>query len=207
MYVITGASNGLGLSLSKLLVEKGHKVAGLSRSDAKTKGVVHISCNLTAEGSINQAAEQILAQKEPVQALVHCAGVFANQQLSELTGQEMARIYTTNIIGPMLLTARLIERIKLDSADIMTIDSSSALQTYDNEAAYGTSKWAMRGFSKNLQRDLKNTPCRVVNVCPSDFSEDQKDPAINTDDLAIFLLQILELPRNMEVREVVIYRK
>jgi NAD(P)-dependent dehydrogenase (short-subunit alcohol dehydrogenase family) len=207
MYAITGASDGLGLALATLLAAKGEKVVSLSRSKPKGKGIVHIACDLTNEGSINVAAEALLAMSEPLTALVNCAGVYSSQPLAELTGQDMATAYTTNAIGPVLLTARLIERVKKDNADIMNIDSASALQSHRNEYAYATSKWAMRGFSKNLQHELKGTTVRVINVCPDNFRDKPEGRQMASDDIAAFLLTILYLPKSIEVGEVTLTAK
>ena len=81
-----------------------------------------------------------------------------------------------------------------------------------------SSKWAVRGFSANLQVELKDTRCRVVSFCPGGFASKtfekatgHKNPdfifSMKAKDLAIFIKQILDLPKNMEVSEVVINRK
>lgn len=207
MYVITGASDGLGLALAKLLVTKGEKVVSLSRSKPDVAGVDHILCDLTNEGSINTAADALLAIPDKLTALINCAGVYNSQPLAELTGQEMARAYTTNAIGPILLTARLIERIKKDGADIINIDSASALQAYKNEYAYATSKWALRGFSKNLQHELKDSEVRVTNVCPDNFRDKPEGKQMASADIAAFLVSILDLPKSIEVGEVTLTAK
>lgn len=207
MYIITGASNGLGLALATLLTKRGEKVVALSRSRPKEDGIDHIVCDLANEGSINTAAETLLAMPNKFTAFVNCAGVYASQPLAELTGQEMARAYTTNAIGPILLTARLIERIKRDGADILNIDSASALQAYDNEYAYATSKWALRGFSKNLQHELKDTSVRVINVCPDNFRDKPQGTQMASADIAAFLATILDLPKSIEVGEVTLTAK
>lgn len=207
MYAITGASGGLGLALAKILAAKGEKVVSLSRSKPGAKGIDHIACDLANEGSINLAARELLQMTEPLQALVHCAGVYNTQALAALTGQEMAQAYTTNAIGPILLTARMIERIKKDGADIMLIDSVSALQSYKDEHAYATSKWALRGFSKNLQHELKGTKVRVINVCPDNFRDKPEGVQMASGDIATFLLAILMLPKSIEVGEVTLTAK
>jgi short-subunit dehydrogenase len=207
MYVITGASDGLGLALAKLLAAKGEKVISLSRSKPNAEGVEHIECDLTNEGSINLAARALLKMPEPLHALVNCAGTYSSQALAVLNGQDMARAYTTNAIGPILLTARLIERIKKDNADIMNIDSASALQSYENEYAYATSKWALRGFSKNLQHELKDTKIRVINVCPDNLRDKPEGKQMASAEIAAFLHVILNLPKSIEVGEVTLTAK
>jgi NADP-dependent 3-hydroxy acid dehydrogenase YdfG len=90
---------------------------------------------------------------------------------------------------------------------------------YTDQAAYGVSKWAMRGFSVNLQIELKDTACRVISFCPGGFVsrffakatgvENNLDPKewMRAKDLALLMRSILYLPKNMEVSEIVINRK
>lgn len=217
MYVVTGASDGLGLALAKALVATGARVVSLSRSAPKIKGVDHIACDLTNEGSLTAAAAQLLQQKEPLTALVHAAGVYSEGKLGDLTGQELARVYTTNIIGPMLLTARLLERIKKDGADVVNISSTSGFKGNPDQAAYSSSKWALRGFSQNLKIELQGTPCRVISFCPggmdtgifkkAGLTDFDTSAWMQPDDIAAFMVQILLLPKNIEVTEVLINRK
>lgn len=217
MYVVTGASDGLGLELAKALAKQGARVISLSRSKPKAKGVEHITCDLTNEGSINQAAGQVRQQKESLLALVHAAGVYSDGKLAELTGAELARVYTTNIIGPMLLTARLLDRIKKDGADVVNVASTSGFKGSPGEAAYSSSKWALRGFSQNLKVELQSTPSRVISFCPggmdtgifgkAGLKDFDTSKWMQPRDIANFMVRILALPKNIEVSEVVINRK
>ncbi len=96
--------------------------------------------------------------------------------------------------------------------------STVGLKAYIEQAVYGASKWAMRGFSANLQLELKDTPCRVISFCVGGFNsniakkvtgQDIKDPEnwMNPVDIAKYMKQTLDLPKNMEVSEVIINRK
>jgi short-subunit dehydrogenase len=217
MIVITGASQGLGKELSKLYIGEGKKVIGLARSNCEA-GVEHIKTDLLNEQSINNAAKQILAADDPIEAIINCAGVYSEEALGQLTAAELERVFQTNVFAPMLLVAKLIGRIKTDGSDIVNVSSTVGTKAYSDQAAYGSSKWALRGFSYNLQLELKTFPCRVVSFCPGGFQSNLvknfngseiADPEnwMAADDVAKYLKQILELPKNMEVSEVTINRK
>ncbi len=216
MHVVTGASDGLGLAVAKLLVARGDTVISLSRRKPQVGGVDHVVCDLTNEGSIIAAANTVLKRKEPITAFINCAGVFSEQPMYTVTGQELAVVFTTNVIGPEILVGRLIERFKKDSADIVNVSSTAGLKGNAGQAAYSASKWALRGFSQVLQAELAGSACRVVSFCPGGMQTDlftkAKSPKDNSlwmspSDVAVFMLQILALPKNMEVSEVVINRK
>ncbi len=218
MYIVTGGSDGLGFEIAEQLGAAGETVVSLSRSKPKTQAAEHIVCDLTNESSINAAADMLLKRSDVFKGLINCAGVSSRQPLATLVGKELARTYTTNVIGPMLLTARLLERIKKDGADIVNVASTAGLKGNPDEAAYSSSKWAMRGFTQNLQVELKGTPCRVISFCPGGMNTKfftKHDAAHAPDnsqwmdpfDIAHLVLTILELPKNIEVSEIVINRK
>lgn len=219
MYVVTGASDGLGFALAQTISAAGKKVVSLSRAAPKNRkgaAIQHIACDLTNEAAINTAAQSVLALDEPIQALIHCAGVFSEQPVEALTGRDLALIFTTNIIGPELLTSRLLARLKQDQADIVTVASTSGLKGNAGQAAYGSSKWAMRGFAQVLREEVHGNGCRVISFCPGGMETGifkKAGAAIDAKgwmkpaDVANFMWQILCLPKNMEVSEVIINRK
>lgn len=218
MFVITGASEGLGFELAKLLVAKGKKVVSLSRHDPKAQGVDWLEVDLTKGASIELAAKQLGEGSEPIEALINCAGVMTR----ELVGHppefaELDQLFRTNVTGAILLTDRLLERIQKDEADIVNVASTAGAKA-SAQIAYGSSKWAMRGYSANLQLLLKDTPCRVISFCPGGFRSRIAEKAFGVspsdpenwmlpEDVALCLLQILELPKNMQVSEIIIDRK
>jgi 3-oxoacyl-[acyl-carrier protein] reductase len=220
MYVVTGGSDGLGLELANILVAKGKKVVSLSRSEPKGRikrtKIDHIPCDLTNEGSINAAAQQVIAMDEPIEALINCAGLYNEQPVEDLTGPQAAAMFTVNIIGPEILTARLLKRLIKDESDIINVSSIMATRGDEYAPAYTTSKWAMRGFSQVLQTRLASTNCRVVSFCPGGMDtaifkkggvDLDSSAFMQPSDVANFMWQILCLPKNMEISEVIIKGK
>lgn len=217
MIVITGASDGLGQELALLYKERGERVISLSRS-LPSDDIDHIKTDLTKPKDVERAAKAVLKIKEPLRALINCAGVMSIEPLAKITATEVERVFKTNVQSAIQLTSLLVERIKKDNADIVNVASTVGTKAYADQASYGASKWAMRGFSQNLQLELKTTRCRVISFCPGGFVSDifkkatgkgiqnpneWMDPA----DLAAFMMSILDLPKNMEVSEVIINRK
>ena len=218
MIVITGASDGLGRQLAKLYKNAGKTVINISRRDCEYADF-NLKADLLQAPNIKTAAQAILDIDEPLEALINCAGVLSMQRLENITENEVQRVLATNVQAAILLVSALSDRIKNDSTDIVNVASTVGLKGNPTEAAYGASKWAMRGFSANLQAELKNTACRVISFCPGGFTSKLFEKATGDDsitakgawmnpaDVALFMKQILDLPKNMEVSEVVINRK
>lgn len=218
MIVITGASDGLGLQVARLYKEEGQKVVNISRRECEFADV-NICLSLREGPEIHKAAQQILGIDEPMQALVNCAGVISIQKLGEVTEDEVERLMSINVKASILLVSEMIDKIRKDETDIVNVASTVGLSGYIDRAVYGASKWALRGFSQNLQTEFKGQPNRVISFCPGGFKSKifEKAAAVDTlgdnkermrsEDLALALKQILDLPKNIEVSEIILNRK
>jgi short-subunit dehydrogenase len=216
MIIITGASDGLGLELAKTYKNAGKRVINVSRRET-TFADVNLPTDLLEESQIDKAAQDILGIDEPIEVLVNCAGVMSLESLDSISADEIDRTFGVNTRAAMLLVSKLAKRLKQDRADIINVASTVGLKAYQDQAAYGASKWAMRGFSQNLQLELKDTN-RVISFCVGGFNSDIakkvtgndiSDPEnwMNPADIAVFVKQITDLPKSMEVTEIVINRK
>ena len=217
MIVITGASDGLGQELAELYKNRGKRVISLSRT-LPLQDIDHIKTDLTIEADVERAAKQILQIEEPLEALVNCAGVMSLEPLNAISTTEIERVFKTNVLSAMQLTSLLSDRIKQDSSDIVNVASTVGTKAYLDQAAYGASKWAMRGFSQNLQLELKATKSRVISFCPGGFVSDifkkatgkslqNSNEWMDPKDIAKFMVTILDLPKNIEVSEIILNRK
>lgn len=219
MIIITGASDGLGLAIAKLLTSKGKKVVSLSRSKPQDEIIEWIKTDLTDNRSIATTARTILDRTDPIEALINCAAVTSYEDLNALTPLELDRMFKTNVTAPMYLTSQLLDRLKQDGADIVNIGATIALKSgYAQQSVYSTTKWALRGFTQNLSDDLKQTACRVISVLLGGFNSRMHEKVtgkpiadpdnwMSVEDIARCISQILELPKNMEISEIIINRK
>lgn len=216
MIVITGASDGLGLQIARVYNEAGKRVVNVSRRDSKYADI-NIPTDLTQETSIAAAVEKILGIDEALEAFVNCAGVMSLEPLGDITADEIDRTFGVNVRSAILLVSGLADRIKTDHTDIVNVASTVGTKAYPDQAAYGASKWAMRGFSQNLQVELKATN-RVISFCVGGFKSDiakkitgqgLPDPEnwMDPEEVAVFVKQMLDLPRNMEVSEIILNRR
>lgn len=215
--IITGASDGLGLELAKSFSQKGVEVLSISRSDPKIKKVVHLKTDLTDKDQIKQIIQAINDRFKTFDVLINCAGVINIKPLDSLDFKETEELFRINVIAPMILTSGLLNLIKKNEADIVNVGSTIGFKAYEKQCAYGASKWAMRGFNENLRLELKNTKVRVIGFMPGGFKSKlfekatgvkaNLDPYMDPKDLAKLMIQILELPKKIEVSEIIINRK
>lgn len=215
IVLITWASSGVWEQLAKIYQEAGKKVVNISRRECKYADI-NICLSLREGEEIKKAADQVLTMDEPIEAIINCIGVFSRESFGSISEDEIKRLMSTNVKAPMLLVSYLFERIKKEEVDILNIISTAGTVGKKHEPVYAASKWAERGFTKSLQEELKDTPCRVISFCPGGMDTDlftKSNVAIDTkkrmqpQDIAIFIKQILDLPKNIEVSEILLNRK
>ncbi|HMH31161.1 MAG TPA: SDR family NAD(P)-dependent oxidoreductase [Methylomirabilota bacterium] len=215
MIVITGASSGVGLELARLYKKAGKKVVNISRSKSEAADI-NILENLREGPEIIKVAKAVEAIDEPIEAIINCIGVYNQEKFGKISEDEIKRLMSTNVKAPMLLLSSLIDRIKKDEADVLNVISKAGVYGSSSNPVYVASKFAERGFTLSLQEELKATKSRVISFCPGGINTGLFGKAsadINTTgwmdpaDIALFIKQILDLPKSMEVSEVLINRK
>ncbi len=219
MIIITGASDGLGFALAECLLEKGKTVVSLSRTKPKRDDIGWIETDLANPDSIDSAAQQLLKQDSPIEALINNAAITSYEPADSLSATEVDKMMSINVNAPMLLTSRLLDRLIADGSDIINVGATIGLKPgYSQQAVYSTTKWALRGFTQNLAEELKPTNCRVVSLILGGFNTSMhekvtgqpiSDPEnwMRPEDIANLVAQLLELPKNMEISEIVVNRK
>ena len=118
--IVTGASSGIGLAISRVLCEKGYEVYGFGRDFAKEqtrKFVEQTAAFHPVEGDLLEEQKLCDAVKEitktaDIEVLVNAAGVGHYGLHEELTPKKIQALVRTNLEIPLLLTNRLLRVLK-----------------------------------------------------------------------------------------------
>ena len=206
--LITGASSGLGLEVGKLLQQKKFKVINLSRNKSPFD---NISLDLSNDKSISNTIENIKQNHSKFDALILNSGIMPLAKVGKMKF-DIENMFKVNIIGTIKLVNGLLDLIKKNKADMVFVGSTASLKGSEEHSAYCASKHAVEGFIKSLQVEMKNEPVRVIGFHPGGFNSNLRGNIIKKGymepkDLATIMVHILELPKTVEVSEIVINRK
>lgn len=180
---VTGADRGLGLALTKALLEQGCRVfAGSFLPDWPELAEVKESAgerltvlplDVTNEESVNQAAETIRQQTAALDVVINNAGIYRDRSgtvLDELNFEDMQRIYNTNALGPLRVTHSVIQLLLQGSRKLLVNISSEAGSVSQcfrkSEFGYTMSKAALNMQSVLLSNHLKPMGVKVLAVHP-----------------------------------------
>ena len=156
--LITGASKGIGLELSKQLANEGANLVLVGRSfESKDLGEknTYIEADLTTMDGIKVLREGI--EDKSVDILINMAGIGTYKSLEDLTLEEFYYSQQLNLIVPFLLTKAVLEDLKKsDIGLVLNIGTGAGTMPFANRSAYCSSKYGLRGLSLTLSEEYKD---------------------------------------------------
>jgi short-subunit dehydrogenase len=167
--ILTGASGGIGHAIAAALAPHCSELLLVGRDAAR------LAAAAAAAGPVARLVIADLATPAGrdavwlpgVNLLVNNAGAGDFAWLADQSDATLARIVETNVLAPMQLTRRLLpELARQPEAWIVNVGSIMGYLGYPGHAAYCASKFALRGFSEALRRELADGPVRVLHLAP-----------------------------------------
>ncbi len=207
--VITGVSKGIGAELSKQLLEEGCIVFGLGRNsgDIKHANFNFIKTDIRNFLEVESAFKKILSQNSSIHILINNAGLGYFSNVEDLPLSQWDEMFQTNVNGMFYCTKLAVPVLKnVGFGHIINISSIAGLEGMPMVSGYCATKWAVKGFSESLWRELRDFRIKVTCVYPgsvkTDFfrnSENIKphDYMLMPEDVAKMILHALKSPDNM----------
>jgi short-subunit dehydrogenase len=172
--VLTGASGGIGRAIalrlapvcdSLLLVGRdAAKLAALRRELPQAQALAADLTTAAGREAVRRAAAE---SPGGIDLLVNNAGAGEFAWLADQSDEMLERIVQVNVLATLQLTRRLLPLLLAQpAARIVTVGSIFGHLGYPGYAAYCASKFALRGFSEALRRELADTPVRVSWFAP-----------------------------------------
>ncbi len=178
--VISGGSKGIGLAIANRLAGEGYNLALLARTleDLENAAqsirkrnpdieVVIRQIDVTSKESLSKFADFLADKWSHVDVLINNAGTYTPGGVLTEEDGALEHMFMTNCFSAYYLTRFIYPLIKKSSSGhIFNMCSIASLNAYPNGGAYGISKYAMYGFSKNLREELKPGGIRVTSILP-----------------------------------------
>ncbi|MCV0375913.1 SDR family oxidoreductase [Microbacterium sp.] len=175
--VITGAANGMGADIARLLAARGvhlalvdHDAASLATIAAELQGVrvtTHV-VDLRHDEAVFATAADITEAHPRINALITCAGSSMLGDIDQLTMEEMRWLTDVNLWGTVSITKALLPALRAaPAAHITHLASVYALAAPAGRIPYAVSKFAVRAFSEALRHELEGTSVSVGAVYPA----------------------------------------
>lgn len=188
VFLVTGASSGLGAATARMLVDNGAKVvlgdinadAGAQQADSLGTSARFVATDITREDDVVRLVETARTTFGGVHGLVNCAGLVTGERILGKHGphrlETFARIVNVNLIGTFNVLRVAATAMAEGEADaegergvIINTASVAAFDGQIGQAAYAASKGGVAALTLPAARELARVGVRVVTIAPGIF--------------------------------------
>src|SRR5579864_1553781 len=174
VFIVTGASSGIGLSTAIALSKRGAKVALLARSsDAlrelarKLPGSLPVTVDMTQFDRVREAVRAVHQHYGRVDGLVNNAGRSYAAAVEEIDPVVFDEIFHLNVLGPIVAMKSVIPIMRgQGGGSIVNVNSGTAFMTIPAYSVYSSSKRALLGFSLTARAELAKDRIVVSEIYP-----------------------------------------
>lgn len=173
--LITGASSGLGLALTELLLQRNNAVVGTERKRGAIEqsigihnGLIPLQLDITDEESIADAIVSVRKQVQSVDVLINNAGVCYSEKLANVDVPRAKRLFDVNVFGMMAVTKAVMPLLN-DGALVINISSTDVDKPCHSYGVYAASKFAVDGYTNALALELASKNIKVFSYKARSF--------------------------------------
>ncbi|MEP0545711.1 MAG: SDR family NAD(P)-dependent oxidoreductase [Rhodothermales bacterium] len=222
--VVTGASRGLGRAFAEALAAKGAQVYGLARSEGDLADVsaaigdaFHpVECDVRDPDDVHRAFKTVSDDAGRCDVLINNAGLGRFGAVEDYDDDAWDVMMDTNVTGLFFCTRAAIPMMKAQNAasgfggHIVNIASVAGLVGNPNISGYNATKFAVRGFSEAIMKELREDGIKVTCIYPGSVETHFADEAgssgsanpMQPEDVADTVVHVIEGPDNYLISEV-----
>ena len=187
--IVTGAAKGMGRAISLRLAGEGAHLVLAAReappleavaAEAQTLGRTArvVPTDVRDEASVRAMVDAAVAAFGRVDILVNCAGTTGPVEtpVHEIRIEDWDEVLAINVRGTFLPTKHVVPvMLRQGRGKIVNIAGTSGLRGYKYRAAYSSSKWAVRGFTRTVALEVGPKGINVNCVAPGIVAGDRMD--------------------------------
>ncbi|HEN20516.1 MAG TPA: SDR family NAD(P)-dependent oxidoreductase [Desulfobacteraceae bacterium] len=222
--LITGASKGLGKELSLGFAAEGCNLILNSRGkdslervaeECKRMGVFceTFAGDITENRTIDSLSE--ISKRKGLDILVNNAGMIIIQPVEKNTEKDIADIFSLNVFAQIKITQKLLPFLKSKKeAQIINIVSNSGLEGRSNMSLYCSTKFALKGYTDSLRKEVTKYGIKVLGVYPGGIRTNLFDEIkdynmsgfMDPKEIARIVVEACKLSKNASVDDLLINR-
>lgn len=217
VIVITGASDGLGKTLTESL-SKENNVIALATTEEKLQKVAEDNncnykvCDVSDYHQVEKCTNEIIEEFGKIDILINNAGLWIQEELEENDADRINAVIDVNLLGMIYMTKAVIPIMKSrQDGIIININSQAGINHKAERVVYNASKWGGVGFTKSLQDEVAKYGIRVTNILPGMLKTDMfnkmnikknMENGLDTKEVARLVEFIIDTPKDVMIPEV-----
>ena len=205
--IVTGASSGMGLGITRALLERGYRVVANSRTISKSKelkasgGLVLVDGDIGKKDTAIRVADAAVSHFGRIDLLVNSAGIYVPKPFTEYTPEDFELMIGTNVAGYFFITQQAVAQMrKQKSGHIVSISTVLTDQPLAGATISLTviTKSTIPAFSRALAMEYVTDGIRFNTISPGVV-----DTPMHAHDDHEFLKKLHPIPRLVQVSEIV----
>ncbi len=174
--LITGGGSGIGRGLAEAFHKLGNEVIisgrrqqALDETTAANPGLKSLTVDMTDAASIRDFATRLTTNFPKLNVVINNAGIMKIEDVSTQDPgvADAEAVITTNLLGPIRLTAALLPHLQQQArASVMMVSSGLAFVPLASTPTYCATKAAIHSYTESLRYQLKGSPVEVLELVP-----------------------------------------
>lgn len=178
VFLISGGTSGIGLSVAKKLLAQGNKVMLMGRNPKRGAEALQslasehadfVAGDVAIVADDQKAVAKTITKWGRLDGLINSAGIYAEGAIEEMSEELFAAIMDTNVKGTYFLTQAAVPELKKTKGNIVNVASDAGVHGNYYCSAYCASKGAIVLFTKAMALELAGFGVRVNAVAPGDI--------------------------------------
>ena len=174
VFVVTGASSGIGLRTAEALTARGAKVALIARNAdalkdlaARLPGSLAITADVTDFTALTKAIRDVHDHYGRLDGLINNAGRGYGASVENIDPVAFTEIFTLNVLAPIVGMQAVIPIMRAAGAGvIINVNSGTSFMTIPDYSVYSASKRALLGVTQTARGELAADGIVVSEVYP-----------------------------------------
>src|SRR5438552_1849271 len=205
--IVTGASSGMGLGITRALLERGYRVVANSRTISQSRELKPSGDLVLVDGDIGKKETAVklvdaaLKHFDRIDLLVNNAGIYVPKPFTEYTPEDFETMIGTNVAGYFFVTQQVVAQMrKQKSGHIVSISTVLADQPLAGApiSLPVLTKSTIPAFSRALAMEYVADGIRVNTISPGVV-----DTPMHANDDHEFLKKLHPIPRLVQISEIV----
>ena len=177
--IVTGASGGIGASITARFLKEGYDVVMVDISIEKLREAIEkegfdesrvMPCiiDISDEKSVEDGIAEVIEKYGHIDVLVNAAGICGEYcRAIDYSFENFRKVYSVNVFGTFLMMKNVLPHmVSQKEGAIVNFGSVSGMRGYSFEIGYGSSKWAVIGMSETIANEYGDAGIRCNSVSP-----------------------------------------
>jgi NADP-dependent 3-hydroxy acid dehydrogenase YdfG len=216
VFLITGASSGIGAATARHAARDGHRVVLAARSLERLEDLaaelgdaaLAVRCDVTAWADQEAMVDQALERFGRLDVVFANAGFGAPRGFTKSTVEHWRSMVLTNVYGAALTIRATLDALKETRGHLLLTGSVAGRRALPG-SLYSATKWAVSAMGEAARQELNDTGVRVTLVEPGQvdtpfFDNGAAEWALHPDDVARAVMFAVSQPPHVDVNEILV---